>query len=72
MFMSDEEIMSALRGMEHDPALITESAYRANTQKWPGNRISFVDCHMMYLKTHPGINPKHYLANLRLQLRKKP
>ncbi len=69
--MEDDQIREALRLMEADPTLITKSAFRANTELWPTNSISFVEAHMAYLKARPGTNPQHYLSNLRLMLRKK-
>lgn len=70
--MDDTTILTALETMQGDPSLVTKSAYRANAELWPGNRISFIDAHLAYLKTHPAVNPSHYLSNLRLMLRKKP
>jgi hypothetical protein len=69
--MDEEEVLTSLRSMEADPAFVTKSAYRANAEQWPGNRISFVGTHVSYLKVHPSVDPKHYLANLRLMLRKR-
>ncbi len=70
--MEEPDILTALQSMETDSTLVTKSAYRANGELWPGNRISFVDSHLAYLKSHPAVNPSHYLSNLRLMLRKKP
>lgn len=64
--MTEDEILSALRIMEEDPNCKTDAAYRANTVLWPENSISFANNHLQYLKSHPNLNPKHYLANLRL------
>ena len=69
--MEETEIVAVLRALENDPAFVTKSAYRANTLLWPNNRISFVDSHLMYLKAHPVLEPRHYISNLRLMLRKK-
>ena len=69
--MDEEEITTVLQMMQDDPKFVTKSAYRANAELWPGNRISFVNTHMVYLKAHPSLDPKHYLANLRLMLRKR-
>lgn len=68
--MDIEEIREALQDMESDPNLITLSAYRANADLWPGNRISFVDSHLAYMKANPGVEPRHYLSNLRLRIKK--
>jgi hypothetical protein len=70
--MQESDILTALQAMETDKSLITKSAYRANAELWPKNRISFVDSHLTYLKSHPAVNPSHYLSNLKLMLRKKP
>ncbi len=70
--MTEEEIIAALEAMERNPALVTKSAFRANTDKWPENRISFVDNHLSYLKLRPKTDPQQYLSNLRLMLRKTP
>ncbi len=64
------EAKAVLRRMEADPSFITESAYRANAERWPEHRISFIDIHMEYLNTHPQISTKDYISNLRLKLRK--
>ena len=65
-----EEARSVLLKMEADPSFITESAYRANAERWPKHRISFIDLHMEYLNIHQQISTKDYIANLRLKLRK--
>lgn len=70
--MEETDITVALKAMQTDRSLVTKSAYRANAELWPGNRISFVDSHLVYLKSHPAVNPSHYLSNLKLMLRKKP
>lgn len=70
--MEDTEIVTALEAMEEDKTLVTKSAYRANPDVWPGNRASFKQTHLAYLKSHPALNPSHYLSNLRLMLRNKP
>jgi len=69
--MDEEQILSALQVLEDDPAYITKSEYRANLDKWPEHRISFVDSHLNYLKSHTSISPEHYIANLKLMLKKR-
>ncbi|HYF96718.1 MAG TPA: hypothetical protein VD947_01630 [Patescibacteria group bacterium] len=64
------EAKSLLLQMEADSSFVTQSAYRANIERWPKNRISFIDIHMEYLRTHPQISIKDYISNLRLKLRK--
>ena len=70
--MDESAITIALRAMETDETLVTKAGYRANAELWPGNTISFVDTHLVYLKGHPTVNPRYYLSNLRLMIRKKP
>lgn len=64
------EVVKSLMEMVESPAYNTDSTYSANGEKYPDNKIPFVDKHINYLMTHPSINPSHYLANLRLMTRK--
>ncbi|HZP55909.1 MAG TPA: hypothetical protein VFB03_04045 [Candidatus Saccharimonadales bacterium] len=66
-----DEIVGELNLMESSSTYITKPTFRGDSAKWPGNQISFVNFHLEYLKSHPTLNPYHYLANLRLMLRKK-
>ncbi len=72
-FESEEgiEIAATLRLMAEDLAFNTESSYSANTVLHPDNLISFVEKHMNYLNTHPAINPREYISNLRLMTRRR-
>lgn len=63
------EIEQALKRMALDSAYMTESSYSANSTLYPDNLISFVDKHLNYLRTHPAIDPRHYVSNLRLMTR---
>ena len=69
--MTDEEIIEKLRALVADTGMITDSAYTANTDDWPSNRIPFIETHLKYLKAHPMTNPEHYIANLRLMIRRR-
>lgn len=69
--MDELEIREALTEMENNVQLITESSFRANALLWPDHRISFTDNHLAYLKSHPTTNPRHYLSNLKLMLKKR-
>lgn len=66
------EARADLLKIEADSAFITRSSYSANTSLWPDNRISFIDIHLAYLKSHPQVSVKNYISNLRLRLRKIP
>jgi hypothetical protein len=65
------EVRKVLIKMAADPVFNTEASYSANTEVYPDNQIPFVNKHMEYLRTHPAINPRHYIANLRLMTRRK-
>lgn len=69
--MQEEDIRTVLSTMEKDPLCVTESAYRADAVKFLGNRISFTDLHLAYIKAHPALDPQHYLSNLKLQIKKR-
>lgn len=63
------EIRQILVTMSQDPIYNTDAGYSANNDLYPNNLMPFVDKHMSYLNTHPNIEPRHYLANLRLMTR---
>ncbi len=67
----EDEIISALKQMKRNALYLTEPTYRGNAEKWPNNQISFIDYHIAYLKSHPQVNPDHYIANLKLVFKKK-
>jgi hypothetical protein len=63
-----QEILSE---MTHDERFNTDSSYSADAVQYPNNLIPFVDKHMNYLNSHPGIDLDHYVSNLRLITRKR-
>ena len=65
------EIERLLRSMDEDTNYNTEPSYSANTAQHPDNLIPFVEKQMNYLLSHPTIDPRHYISNLRLMTRKK-
>jgi hypothetical protein len=69
--MTEEEVLQKLEALHQDPKYITKPAYGANVELWPDHSVPFVDSHLRYLKAHPKLLPEHYLANLRLMLRKR-
>jgi len=68
--VDEGDIVAALRSLESNPLYLTEPTYRGNIEKWPDHQISFIDFHLHYMKSQPTLNPWHYLANLKLKLRK--
>jgi hypothetical protein len=71
LLLSEEGLLiqETLRHMEHDTAFNTEACYSADTVNHPDSQISFADKHIKYLRSHPQVNPQHYLSNLRLMTR---
>jgi hypothetical protein len=63
------QIERELRLMLEDDSYSTESSFSTNSDVYPNNQMPFVDRHMHYISSHPAINPKHYIANLRLMTR---
>ncbi|MFA5003790.1 MAG: hypothetical protein WC498_00735 [Candidatus Saccharimonadales bacterium] len=64
-------VPQALRQMEQDGAYNTESSYSPNSMLYPDNQMPFSQKHIAYLKAHPKLDPVHYLANLRLMIRRR-
>ena len=67
---SRNEIIAALKLLESSSAYQTEPAYRGASPRWTNNYVSFVEYHINYLKMYPSLDPKKYISNLRLILRK--
>ena len=70
--MEEADIRAALDAMLADPALVTNSVYRADSVVWEDNRMPFADAHIAYLRAHSNVDPRHYLANLRLRIKRNP
>ena len=69
--LSEGDVETKLRVMEKDLALNTVSSYSANAELYPDGQIPFVEKHIAYLMSHPSVSHDHYLANLRLMLKKR-
>lgn len=65
------DTLRQLEAMASDDGYNTPASYSANTALYPDNLISFVDKHMLYLKTHTTVNTQHYISNLKLMTRLK-
>lgn len=68
-YLEEAEIREALQAMENDAAFKTGSSYIASNTLYSDHQIPFVEKHVAYLKSHPKLDPKHYLANLRLMMK---
>ncbi len=64
--MSVEEITEALETMVADPTMKTIDMYSPQASDQPGGRMTFVERHLTYLRTHKLVNPIGYLSNLAL------
>lgn len=60
-----------LQAMAADKKYHTVSTYNSNSELYPDNKISFVEKHMHYLRTHPNTDPQLYISNLRLMTKIK-
>lgn len=67
--MEEQDIREALEAMAADNVYATDHSYSANTDAWSDNRKPFVEVHLEYLRAHPKLDPRTYLANLRLRTR---
>lgn len=68
-YLQEAEITAALKGMQEDGGYKTGPSYNANAVLYPDNQMTFVEKHIAYLKSHPQLDPEHYLANLRLRIK---
>ncbi len=69
--ITQEEVAARLNALLDDPNMITLDAYSPDTESFPDNRISFVDQHLRYLRTHKNVDPANYLSNLELMIKKR-
>jgi len=70
--LAEAGVEERLRAMQMDETLDTTPSYSANSERYPDNQIPFVDKHLAYLMAHPAVDFGHYLANLRLMIKKRP
>lgn len=68
--MTPDEVLTKLESMLADPTMITLDAYSPDTENYPTGRISFVDQHLRYLRTHKNVDPTQYISNLSLMIKK--
>ncbi len=68
--IKDEDVRAQLEAMLEDPRLITQTSYSANADKYPDHRIPFIEKHINYLVSHPKVDTRQYLANLRLMIKR--
>lgn len=66
-----EEVKNKLDVLLADPNMITLDAYSPDADSYPDGRISFVEQHLRYLRTHKNVDPIHYLSNLELMIKRR-
>jgi hypothetical protein len=68
IFLNEAEIKDALAVMEQDNLLNTAPCYVKDSLT-SIHLVTFREKHMIYLKSHPKVNPQHYLSNLRTMIK---
>lgn len=64
--LSEEEVLALLLEMEENVEYNTKSRYAADSEKYPGNVITFSQQHLGHLKKFPDVDPHQYIMNLKL------
>lgn len=70
-FISEEEVTKRLQALVDSPSTITRTSYSPNTALYPDNRMSFVQRHIAYLRSHKNVDPEQYLSNIKLMITKR-
>ncbi len=68
-FVNTEEgkyIKKVLIDMTDDNSYNTASCYSPNTLKYPDNIMSFIDKHISYISSHPELDARIYIMNLKM------
>lgn len=65
--LTEEEIVAELQGMIDSDKYKTDDMYSVDA---PDQKVTFMDKHLAYIKKFPRVRPRHYIANLKLRLRK--
>lgn len=68
IFMDEQTIWEILTEMEQNVLLNTDPVLLRDTEH-SMNSTSFCEKHATYLKEHPKVNPKDYLANLHTMIK---
>lgn len=69
--MPPDEVVAKLNALLDDPNMITLDAYSPDADSDANGRISFVEKHLRYLRTHKNVDPVHYISNLELMIKKR-
>lgn len=69
--MTLEDAQTALTAMQDDPSMITESRYSPTATEYPDNQLPFVEIHMTYLRKNKAVDPRAYISNLEIMIKKR-
>lgn len=69
--MLPDEVITKLNALLDDPEMITLDAYSPDAESDANGRITFVEKHLRYLRTHKNVDPMHYISNLELMIKKR-
>jgi hypothetical protein len=72
-FTSEDGVfaLQELQALDEDMLYHTGSSYSANGELYPDHEIPFVDKHMAYLRDHPELDSRQYIANIKLKTKIK-
>jgi hypothetical protein len=62
-------LTAALTVIDNDSGYYTSASYSADAENYPDHQMPFVDKHMFYLRDHPELDLRQYIANIRLMTR---
>ena len=71
VMMPESEIIGRLTALQDDTSMVTKAAYSPAADAWPDNQMPFVEIHLAYLRAHKQVDPRHYLSNLELMIKKR-
>jgi hypothetical protein len=58
--------IAELTAIDNDSGYCTTARYSADAESYPDHQMPFVDKHMLYLRDHPELDLRQYIANIRL------
>jgi hypothetical protein len=68
-FIDSEEglaVRKILEEMTNDVGYHTVPTYNPNIAKYPDNEMTFTEKHLAYISSHPELDTRIYLSNLKL------
>jgi len=62
-FFASEQCATARKALQQ---LVDNPAYNTDSSYFKNSDLEFVDRHLYYLSTHPGVNLQGYISNLKI------